>query len=325
MIKMTDTINKDIIEASFVFVNYNTSKYILEAVESICSLKLKIKFEIIIVDNFSDDFDVLNNLLKYENVKLIRSKSNEGFGHACNFGVKHSAGKYCVFINPDTKFRSDIFISLRKFYESKPDTGFVGGILINEENKPIYSFNSFPGYYWELLQAAGFGTNREIQKLFYKEEIKKGSASFEVDWLIGAFLFVSRKIFDELNGFDERFFLYYEDVDIQYRAKLLGYKNYCLPDLRLVHYEKGSVKNERGDDVYHFYMYKSKMMYYYLHFSFFKRNVLRIFLLIGLFFRLMFLLPRKSFNNKKKKFKQYQYMLRYFMGSRKTVFENKRI
>lgn len=312
-------------EVSLIIVNYFTSDHIFNLLNSLKSLNKLDLLEIVIVNNSVEDKGLKKIPVEFPIVKIIEAGDNPGFGAACNIGVKHSHGKYVAFVNPDIRFEKDIFPEMIKFNNLNPNAGFIGGILSDDRSKPVYSFNFFPGYWWEILQALGMGSNNEIKKLLSRKEITIEKKSFEVDWLIGAFLFTSRKVVDEVNGFDERFFLYYEDVDIQFRAKALGYANFCIPHLQLKHFEKSSVSSEKGDDVYHFYMYKSKMMYYYLHFSFFKRNILRIFLLLGLFFRVVFLLPRKSFNNKKKKFKQYQYMLRYFVGNRKTVFENKKI
>jgi GT2 family glycosyltransferase len=310
---------------SIIIVNYNTSGLIENLLISLENCGILNYLEIIIVNNSKNDIYLENIKIKFPGVILVHSDFNVGFGAACNLGLKHSNRNYIAFVNPDILFTSDIFEKLIGFANSTSDVGFIGGILHNKNSQPCYSFNSFPGYYWETLQAFGIGSNREIQKLMSSNKVTKNTKPFEVDWLIGAFLFVSKKLLDELKGFDERFFLYYEDVDIQHRAKLLGYKNYCLPYLYLEHFERGSVKSDKGDDIYHFYMNKSKMMYYYLYFPFFKRNILRILLLIGLFLRIIALLPRTSFPNKRKKFKQYYFMLYYFIGSRKRAFENRRI
>jgi GT2 family glycosyltransferase len=144
----------------------------------------------------------------------------------------------------------------------------------------------------------------------------------DVDWITGAFLLVRADAFNTLNGFDERYFLYYEDTDFQYRLRNAGYKIVCLYGLSVRHFGNSSVKSEEGEDIYFYHLNRSKMIYSYLHFGFLKRSILRLLNVIGILLRIGTLGFRKRYKGiEKRKMQQYRSMLRIYASGRNRLLD----
>jgi len=302
-------------DVSVIFVNYNTHDFLDQCIESVIKCTKGVTYEIIIVDNNSPDRSIDETARKYKNVKLINSKVNKGFGSGCNLGVMNAAGDYVAIINPDIKIDTDVLTRMHAFMNSEKNCGLCGTVLTDEEGKAIYTYNEFPGIFWEFIQALGFGSNYFIDRLNKKMKAS-GSVKYEVDWLIGAFLFVRKKVYDNVKGFDENFFLYYEDVDIQLRIRDAGYGIYCLTDTSVHHYERSSVRVPESQNIYWYNMNRSKIMYMEKNLSFTKRKVILLMHIIGFISRMMVLLIRPRFRGiKKQQMKLYLQIMKLYINS----------
>lgn len=278
---------------SLIYVNYNTAEYILKSIQSLLELNLKLNYEIIIVDNGSYDVDVLKNSFFHKNeVQIILINTNIGFGKACNIGAQNSSGEFITFVNPDIFFFQNPFPLIFTFITSIKKFGVVGAELLNSDKTMQYSYNDFPGLGWEFSELFNLTDKYISRKL---REIR--NKPFEVDWVIGAFMFMKKNVFMEVGGFDEDFFLYYEDTDLQKRINNAGYKNYLVPDAKVMHGTKSSIKGEEGNKAYNVYMNKSKMLYFYKHSNFLVRNFVRVINLIRILSRLV-LFPLKALMQK---------------------------
>lgn len=203
-------------DLSIVIVNYNTADLLsgcLASIRANCASKA----EVIVVDNASRDHskDVVREL--YPEVKLIVNERNEGFAGANNCGVRHASGKYLFFLNPDTKVGPGIGRSLISFMESHPEVGLAGTRLINPDGSPQCSLEKrYPGQ-----RHAG----RELRGL-------KG----EIAWVLGASMIVRRRVFEDVGGFDERFFLYGEDQDLCFSVRKAGWLIGYIPEAAVTHW-----------------------------------------------------------------------------------------
>ncbi len=246
---------------SIIIINYNTSDHIKMCLESIESFLKVDNLEIIVFDNNSPNRDIENLTAQFPQVMFIFNDTNLGFGSGCNEAVRHSSGKYLLFLNPDIKIFDNSISGLLDFIEKNEDAAVVSGLLVDSDGSFIYCFNDFTNLRWEFLDMIGFGHAREIKSIMNRPEISEGK-NFEVDWFHGAFLLMRRKDFDSVKGFNEKYFMYYEDVELCYRMKHdLKKKNFCLPSVKVYHHTKSSLKGEKTDDIYAFHMIRGKLLF----------------------------------------------------------------
>jgi GT2 family glycosyltransferase len=228
-------------KVSVIIVNYNTAKEIGRCLISIQNSKWRQNFspseckiqnlEIIVVDNAStdDSIEVIRQLAeKFKNIKLIENKKNLGFAKACNQGAKNASGKFLFFLNPDIVVKKDTLVNLLEFAKKNPNS-IIGPRLLNPDGSlqgSCYNLPTLTGAIKEFLLG---------QKWSYEKFAPTGDKPTKVQAIVGAALFCPRKIFERLKGFDERYFLYYEDLDFCRRARKIGYKIYYLPEAKIVH------------------------------------------------------------------------------------------
>lgn len=251
-----------------VIVNWNAGNLLRECLESIHKTG-KIGYElskVIVVDNASSD-DSLNDL---DNLPLpliiIVNSCNLGFGAACNTGADQSQADYLLFLNPDTRLYENSISEPVGFMES-PDNQHVGicGIqLINKERKISQSCARFPRpvfFFNKILGLDKFGLKSIKSHFMYEWD---HAESRYVDHVIGAFFLVRRLVFKRLKGFDERFFLYLEDLDFSYRLATTGMKSYYLATAKAYH--KGGGTSEQIIAQRLFYSLYSRILYGFKHF-----------------------------------------------------------
>ena len=201
-----------------------------------------IEIEFIIVDNASANDEGLSLQKCFEDeeyCKVYRSFINLGFGAGNLLGAQQAKGNYFAFINSDVLFTEDCFSKMVSFMENNADAGVCGIQIRNGEGKKTISHRPFEGVRYKV-----FG-----RKFLYKTDSKiiKINAELkiptQVDFVIGSFLFFNANAYRECGGFDPNIFLYYEEFDICYRLKKLGYKTYFLPQLNYIHLEGKSGGN----------------------------------------------------------------------------------
>jgi GT2 family glycosyltransferase len=296
---------------SVIIVNYETEEHLKKCLESLSNSLINVTYEIIVVDNNSSERGIEELAKQFVNVKFVFNKENHGFGSGCNVGAQIAGGKYLAFVNPDTVFFEDPFTPLFEHMELNPKTGVCSGVLENAMKNLVYTFNDFPGLSWEIRGAAGKGENRKILRLLKNPKIlNRSNIPLNVDWVVGAFMFFRADLFASIDGFDEDFFLYYEDVDIQKRVKSLNMKVEVLPNIRICHNERSSVRSFKGENLYYFHMMRSRLIYFYKHSNSVKRNIIRLLHICGVLLRYILLPFRSEFKGKKQqKYFQYRMML----------------
>lgn len=263
---------------SFIIVNFRQGNLLCKCVESLYAKIYSVPFEIIIVNNSPDE--VLNDLPKRENLRIIQSENN-GFSKGCNLGAKYADGEFLMFLNPDTALMNDFFSDLIE----KTGTiayGAVGLKLYYPNNDFQISFGKFPTFNNERY-------NKKLEFEFRNKDIKiieETENNFRditpVDWVSGTSLFMKKIIFEEINGFDERFFMYYEDADLCKRLSLKGLKTYFYPYSGIIHY-KGENANPEFKDVTYYHSKQSQLIYYSKHNKKFEIFLLRTYLGIKFF------------------------------------------
>lgn len=224
-------------DISVIVVNYNTKKETADCITSCLEEGSGYKIEVIVVDNASYDGSAkyLKKLFgKSGNVIIKENKSNIGFSEGVNVGLNISKGKYKYLLNSDTKVEKGVFKDLVSFASSHQDVGILGTKLIlpdGSTQKSIFNFPTLKRAFMEFW----LGDNKFSP--YYTSNIS------EVDAVVGASFFVTPDAFKKVGLFDERYFMYFEDLDYCRRVKKVGLKVFYLPDVKVFHYHGLSGKN----------------------------------------------------------------------------------
>ncbi len=261
---------------SVIIVNYHSLNYLRDCINSLYNVISSCNFEVIVInnspeENISEISSGRNNVKIYEN-------TNSGFASACNLGAVNSDGNYLLFLNPDTTIVNDDFENVIKIYEQL-DAGSFGFKILNPDLTLQLSFG-------EEINIKGEFRNKKLEKYFKDRNsdiIEKIEMQYSeitpVDWVSGAALFLSRFVFNKVKGFDERFFMYYEDSDLCKRISLGGNKNYYYPFLKVIHHKGENTNNDFINSNYYFSK-QSQLLYYKIHRSGFELLKLRLYLFL---------------------------------------------
>ena len=250
-----------------VIVNWNSGKLLFDCIESIIEHGKPHLSKVFIVDNGSSDDSVkfLQNLPEFN---LIQANENLGFSKACNLGADQSESDFILFLNPDARIYADTLGKVLAFMETEENSkvGICGVQLHNENGDVARSSSRFPSLKGILSHSIG------LSKIFPF----LGSAMSEwdhlntktVDQVIGAFFFVRQSIFQELKGFDEQFFVYFEEVDFSFRAKQLGWNSVFFVGAQAFHVGGGVSQQVKSKRL--FYTMRSRIQYTFKHFKLIK-------------------------------------------------------
>jgi GT2 family glycosyltransferase len=242
-------------ELSIIIVNYNSKLLLEQCIDSIKKATRQINTEIIIVDNNSTDGSKEYLPARFTDIKFIFNDNNNGFAKACNRGFKDSSGKYVLFLNPDTILPETCLTDCISFFETHPDAGAVGVRMLDGQGKFLKeSKRGLPSpatsFYKLFGPASIFPTSKTFAKYYQGHLAEKENNP--VDVLSGAFMMIKRDVLEKVNGFDEDFFMYGEDIDLSIRITRSGYKNYYLGAISVTHLKGGSTVygNKHIEDFY---------------------------------------------------------------------------
>lgn len=251
-----------------VIVNWNAGRQLADCVLSILGSQQNsfILDKIIIVDNASTD-NSLEVLSPNDKLYIIRNPQNYGFGRACNIGAKYaSTSDLILFLNPDTELNSETLDSAVRFFlrNHKTFNFEILGIKLTHANGVVQRscarFPSVTSYFFDSTGLSKLFPNKSLHMDDFDHQ-----SSIVVDHVIGAFFLMKNKIFQELNGFDEDYFVYLEDLDFSYRAKKLGYNSYFLADVSAMHVGGGCSQQVKATRL--FYSLNSRLTYTKKHFT----------------------------------------------------------
>ena len=276
-----------------VIVNWTAGVLLKECLDSIIRHTNNNIGSVIVVDNASTDSS-MSLLPKDKNyIKLVYEEVNHGFGKACNIGARQTSSEYILFLNPDTVINEssiDGAIDLMT-KESSSNIG-ICGIQLIDDNGISASCSRFPSI--TNITCSSFGLSKLLPRLGAPMNDFSHETTKEVDQVMGAFFFIKSNIFRKCQGFDERFFVYYEEVDLSKRVNDLGYKSVFLAESSAYHLGGGVSQQVKAKRL--FYSLRSKSLYAKKHFSYL--NYLFICLLIysiELISRIVFSLLRLDF------------------------------
>ncbi|MFA5021999.1 MAG: glycosyltransferase family 2 protein [Patescibacteria group bacterium] len=257
-------------DLSIVILNYKQKGLLKQCVKGIVAAQPQLKYELIVVDNNSLDDSLamvdsmfasqaqvegiqpklpLGKPLEIPPIKTIQARENNGFAAGNNLGISQADGKYIMILNPDVAIVPSALEKMFLFMENNSAVGMIGPRLINPDGSTQYSCRRFPGSLIPLYRRTAFGrlpfakkvTDNYLMKDFDHEQNK------DVDWLFAACLLIRKSALEKVGLFDERFFMYFEDLDLCRRFWQAGFKVTYFADVEMVHYhqqlsaEKGGV------------------------------------------------------------------------------------
>lgn len=235
-------------DVSIIIVNYKTSNLVADCLESVINFTKDILYEVIIVDNNSEQ-DFKEKIIskakgaERENFHYIALSENIGFGRANNEGFNIAKGRNIFFLNPDTILLNNAIKILSDFLDSHPEAGACGGNLVDANLNPSISYKRyFPGFFWEFDELL----NTIPQKILYGQNIMFNhfEKPLKVAYISGADLMVRKYVLEKTGCFSPEFFMFYEETDLCSRIKKAGYDIYSVPEAQIIHLVSQSMKDD---------------------------------------------------------------------------------
>ncbi|MGI5827199.1 MAG: glycosyltransferase family 2 protein [Patescibacteria group bacterium] len=220
-------------DLSIIIVNYRSKNKLVNCLNSINSADLSgLSYEVLVVDN--DSGDDLSDL-KYPWLRIINSGANLGMGKGNNFGIAQSSGAQILISNPDIVFTPDAIKKLYYYLKANPKVGLVGPKLLNPDGSLQYSCVRFPKFYTPLLRRTFVGQFFPGRINHYLMKHADHNQTQVVDWILGACFMVRRSEIKDNLLFDERYFMYFEDVDLCRQIRTRGQKVVYFPAAEVTH------------------------------------------------------------------------------------------
>jgi len=269
---------------SIIIVSWNTKDLLKDCLTSIYEQDFPYESEVWVVDNFSDDDSPLMVERYFPQVKLLNNTQNVGFARANNQAILKAQGKYILLLNPDTVLGERALIHLVEYLEKHPKVGAAGSKLLNANGSLQTSCYPAPTLF------------REFWRMFYLDKIYPiGVYSVDtweqnkprpVDVLMGASLMVKGNLLRELNGLDESYYIYTEEVDLCYRIRETGFEIHWVPTSIVTHF--GGQSTRQVASKMFLQLYKSKIQYFRKNYGGGSAFIYKTILLFASIFRALF-------------------------------------
>lgn len=227
------------LDISVIIVSWNIRDILDEALASIKQQTTGVQYEVIVVDNASHDGTVEMIQQKHPDVICIANKENRGFGAANNQGAAIAHGKVFAFINGDMRFESNILATALEVLQKQEKVGVLGFHLSFADGSHQDSVRGYPGIWDQLIilsKLHNFFPNLSSIRRYLGADTDY-TVGQSVDQVMGACMFIPSDIFERAHGFDERFFVWFEEVDLQRRIHEMGYVTWYSPEATLIHYK----------------------------------------------------------------------------------------
>lgn len=231
-------------DLSIIILSYNTRDITDECLRRLkssvisCQTMLKNNVEVIVVDNASTDGSVEMIEKKHSWVQLIKSKINTGFSKGNNLAIKKTSFPLILLLNSDCFVEEDTLFKALKYFKEHPDCSVLGVKLVYENNKLQPSAGFLPNPFNTILWIFGIANSfHPANKEFFEREKKVG-------WVTGAFLMIKRKVWEKTGGFDEKIFMYMDEVDLCKKVERAGFKVFFTSSIQVTHLHRASSQDE---------------------------------------------------------------------------------
>lgn len=264
-------------DLSILIVTYNSAALVGTL---LCQLHAEIyspdfgwKAEVVLVDNGSADGTAARVAAQHPWVRLVPNAVNLGFAAGNNLAAQSASGRYLLLLNPDALPQPGALARGIALMDAHPEAGMAGGELRNTRGQREPSARMFPTLRDEIFTMSGLASRYPKSRIFARLDRRWADPEQDaaVDWIPGAFVFLPRQVFLQLGGFDERFFMYYEEVDLCRRLHHSGYQVLYWPRLKAVHIGGASAKTvqsarvSRAGGQLESWRMRSAMLYYRKH------------------------------------------------------------
>ena len=248
---------------SIIIINFNSKKYLEKCLLSIhekilLSARNRFFFEIIVINNEKEPLLLDSDFLPKP--KIIHNPKNTGFGSGSNLGAKQAKGDYLFFLNPDVKLLDDSLLDMIEYIDSRSEIGIIGPKLLLSQTG--------------LPQPWTSGKKTSLWSIVFRNTIGKPwnkKKPVLVDWVSGTALLIRKKLYEKINGFDEKFFMYFEDQDLCLRAKEQGAKVLFYPHARIIHFSGKSWSGSKSQKKYY---YQSQEYFFSKHHGTIQKKIL---------------------------------------------------
>ncbi|MDP4283958.1 MAG: glycosyltransferase family 2 protein [Bacteroidota bacterium] len=304
-----------------VIINWNSNGYLQKCIHSILSSdNIHYVKMVYIIDNNSDDASV-DHIQLNNKIEIIRNKENRGFAKGCNQGFKLCTAPYVLLLNPDTQLLNTTLEDCILFMGNETEIDILGCRLLNDNGKISPSCARFPTPVKLFMDSFGLPKvfPSIVKPAILMTEWDHKNSQY-VNQVMGAFMFMRHSVFDKIGYFDERFFVYYEELDFSKRLFEFGGKSYFNTNISIIHSGEGTTKAVKGFRL--FLNLHSRLQYARKHFS-----IAGYFLVwfctffIEPFSRTFLLLIRGEFKEISEIFKGYNLLIK----SSKVMFEINKI
>lgn len=223
--------------AAAIIINRNTREFLRDCLASTRAQEYEDGVSVWVVDNGSTDGSQQMVLQEFHGANLVWNDGNVGYARACNQGAAHTSEPYLLFMNSDTVLSLSTVREIVEYFEGNPGVGVVGPRILNSDGSLQFSCREFPSMgdafqhaFIGLFSAENPGSSR------YKKTEWEHAEEAEVDWVSGCFIAVRRDAFEAAGGFDEKYFMYVEDVDLCWSIRQSGWSVWYLPRGDVVHH-----------------------------------------------------------------------------------------
>ncbi|UPA23150.1 glycosyltransferase family 2 protein [Candidatus Peribacteria bacterium] len=215
-----------------IVLNYKTPKNTVACVRALKNQTIADKVEILVIDNHSDDDSIgiiRNRLSDMPGVRILESAENIGYGNGNAIGLKQATSPYVLIINPDNELQPDALEIMFKEMEAHPDIGIVAPKLVHEDGTIRDSARAFPTLSDTVIKRTFLARHFHNRMDRYLQRKNDPNTARDVDWVVGACMLIRHDLLAQIGGFDPRFFLFFEDMDLCRRCWNAGFRVHYLP------------------------------------------------------------------------------------------------
>ncbi len=256
-------------DISIIVVNLNTRELLRECLASVLRSTGSLSMEVIVVDNGSSDGSAVMVLSDFPSVALIRNATNEGFARPNNVGMELAKGRHVLLLNSDTVVDPGACATLVRFLDEHPDVGACGPMLVYPDGRTQRSAKGFPTIVTHFCDMFFLDRLFPNSRLFGKGEMLyfDYSKAAAVDHLMAAAFLVRREVLEEVGLLDERFAVYYNDMDWCFRMNASGWTLWYVPEARVVHHLGSTVGMVNRSFVLFQVLHENVLLFYQKHYG----------------------------------------------------------
>lgn len=267
-------------DVSIVIVNYKSWKHLENCLNSLKNIKQnRFSLETIVVDNFSNDGKLDSFSNDFPEATFIQNTGNNGFANGCNLGAKHSNSEYILFLNPDTLANEEAIFEILEVAKKNESYGIVSSTQVNSEGKPEEKIRVFPSL------VSLFGVTRALYKKLnsnYKKIVRSKESIVFTDWVSGSLVLISKDWFTKIKGWNEDYWMYFEDVDLSKKIVNNDGKVALLKDVSIVHNHGGASRiNVKTSSLTKSEVIISRHVYVANHFKGIKKSIAHFLVIIA--------------------------------------------